>query len=300
MIDFKIFTFALPFIVFANGVGAEACKSREIKNQRIDVETGDQRVAENKSGQTAIKVLAEGQFSLVSEPFVAVARDAETYDKIRALITDLPTLDEMAFKTQIVIAAFMGERRTGGYSVAITRQPDGSVSVTGISPEPDAIVSQVITSPFKIVSVPTSNGDLRINLDQSWRDAARSYQLEQGTFDMTGGIAGRIESFELKGSIVVLRLGNLVTFAFDLNAAGAKANKRTLTDVATGTVGEDGRITVNRIEPGSLVDLPRSLLKASGRFLEEDGAFELHLETLPSYIADGYSGRGTLRATSSK
>src|SRR5712692_2369133 len=98
------------------------------------------------------KVLAEGFHSSITRPFVGVVRDFETYEALVTLDGNLPRLDEEFFKTNIVVAAFLGERNTGGYSVEITRG-EGRIYVVERVPAKGVMVAQMITSPYKIVSL---------------------------------------------------------------------------------------------------------------------------------------------------
>jgi len=94
-------------------------------------------------------VLAEGSVSPINTSFVGVFRDAETYAALRAQAVNLPELKADFFKSNIVIAAFLGERNTGGYSIATAQQPNGQIRIAEKAPPKDAIVAQMITSPFK-------------------------------------------------------------------------------------------------------------------------------------------------------
>src|SRR2546422_1463976 len=95
-----------------------------------------QKVMDTANGD--IKVLAEGSHSEVTSPFLAVVRDEQLYARLRKLATGLPELQEDFFKGQAVIAAFMGERNTGGYRVAIRRSADDSIQLAAMSPPGDA------------------------------------------------------------------------------------------------------------------------------------------------------------------
>lgn len=67
---------------------------------------------------------------------------------------------EVDFSRQSVLAVFAGEKPTGGYSIRITGiQQQGSslvVSYSETSPGPDAMVTQVITSPAHLVRIDLS------------------------------------------------------------------------------------------------------------------------------------------------
>ena len=70
-----------------------------------------------------LKVLAEGSHSKINDPFVAVVRDTDTYAALSRLDENLPRLDADFFTEHVVIAAFLGQRNTGGYGVEITPSP---------------------------------------------------------------------------------------------------------------------------------------------------------------------------------
>src|SRR5215210_7748884 len=89
---------------------------------------------ERENVNSELKVLGQGAHNRVRESFVAVARDAETYQELRRLDDNLPILDADAFNHMAVVAAFLGQRRTGGYSVQITRAADGTVRIIESSP----------------------------------------------------------------------------------------------------------------------------------------------------------------------
>src|SRR5262245_46108885 len=75
-----------------------------------------------------LKILAQGFHSAITDPFIAVIRDEATYAELKKLDANLPKLS-VDLKTNIVIAAFLGERNTGGYSVEISRAAGGEIQV---------------------------------------------------------------------------------------------------------------------------------------------------------------------------
>src|SRR5262245_50223555 len=108
----------------------------------------DKPVAENrKHDSTTLKVLAEGQTSSIKAPFVAVIRDDETYAKLRKMEPSLPKLEPDFFQLSTVVAAFLGTRNTGGYTVEIIRSPGGHIRVSEKAPPKDAMTVQMLTSP---------------------------------------------------------------------------------------------------------------------------------------------------------
>lgn len=77
-------------------------------------------------------------------------------DASRATITRL--LANLAIPAdRVLVAAFQGEQRTGGYAIhvtAIERRGDQLVvKATFTEPKPDAIVTQALTSPAHVVSI---------------------------------------------------------------------------------------------------------------------------------------------------
>jgi len=77
-------------------------------------------------------------------------------DASRAIITRLiPAAAVQA--DRVLVAAFQGDQRTGGYGIQITRiERRGDqlvVSATFTEPKPDSMVTQALTSPAHVVSI---------------------------------------------------------------------------------------------------------------------------------------------------
>ncbi len=91
---------------------------------------------------------------------VVVARNDTEW---RQLWTDLSQPSPVALDTanQMAIAVFLGLRRTGGFAVEIAAVEDGPVfyriDVSEKKPAPDAMVPQVLTTPYVIRIVPRSD-----------------------------------------------------------------------------------------------------------------------------------------------
>ena len=244
-----------------------------------------------------LKVLAEGFHSKITKPFVAVVRDAETYAALTRLDENLPKLDADFFKESVAIAAFLGERNTGGYSVEI-RANAIEIIILEKKPGKGAIVPQVITSPFQIVAVQgATNAAVRLNLfaDDSWRPAIPSYRITSGRFRMSGGFAGTSEEFGLEGPIGVMREGKLATFWFRIVGSETK-KRRLLMECSTGLMDRDHNVKINRMSADSLVDPPNSGLAGTATFTEEGRKLLVSLFSRRSMIADGYGGEGTIEA----
>jgi len=247
----------------------------------------------NASGE--MKILAEGFYSNIEKPFVAVVRDVETYRALRSeFVNVLPEMSEGFFKTRAIIAAFLGTRRSGGYSVSIINDRNGIIRVAETTPPKDALTTMALTSPFKVVSIAISEQTLlRLESGEVWK--GELFDVKDSEFVSSGGIAGRSEKFGLQGRLRVMQLGKLLTIAFDLKSTG-DAKPRTLQTHATAGIVNNG-ITLSRLDAGSLIDSPNSGLRVTGQL--NDKTISLFFEPLPSRIADGYSGSGKLTANSS-
>ncbi|MBA2339952.1 MAG: protease complex subunit PrcB family protein [Pyrinomonadaceae bacterium] len=263
--------------------------------------------AENQSMETEFKVLSSGNHSSVEQPFVVVARDAETYRELRALEPNLPEQTSDFFKTNAVIAAFLGERRTGGYGINIRRAEGGGVLITSSSPAKGGIVTQVLTSPSKIVVAPIgNNGRLDVSADEAFTTGMRLFKVTSGDFTMSGGIAGRSVQFGLSGTVRIGRLGKVTSVVFALRSADegkARELKTIASEIASdmsqeiparAQAGEQKGFVLANVDAGSLVDYPRSPLRATVQFVGND-KLTITFQSQPSNVADGYTGMGNLQ-----
>ncbi len=294
----------LALSLAVNGAGASGCgtkkneapqSAKQTQNRNVSMKPENEEV--EKPLNDEIKTLAEGNYGKVTNAFIVVARSQETYAALRELVENLPQLNADFFRENIVVAAFLGQRPTGGYGVQITRTKDNRLRVYAKSPPAGAMTTQALTAPFEVVSVrATEERPVSVELDASWNGEARSYQLSSGEFMTGGGFAGRFERLQLSGDIRVSRMGKLATFVFDLKSSGS-AKPRALQDAATGIVATDGSIGGAIVDAGSLVDFPRNALSLKGSFSRNDEKLSLSFESLPSNVSDGYGGQGRLEAT---
>lgn len=84
----------------------------------------------------------------------------EVWEKVVGFQIPKPKLPEVDFETEMIIAVFMGEQRTGGYSIDITRiikeEEEIVVQVKEKHPDPDLLVTMALTQPYHIVVVKSS------------------------------------------------------------------------------------------------------------------------------------------------
>ena len=287
---------AMIFSILFSG-GAGGCRTSKNFNvpRQSQSSTGqkDNTVAHENQTSGDLKVIAQGFHSSITDPFVAVIRDEATYAELKKLDANLPKLS-LDLKTNVLIAAFLGERNTGGYSVEIIRAANGEIQVNEKAPAKDMMVPQVLTAPFKIVSVPVEGTTpVRISAGDAFRQTAQLYRIDKGSFTISGGIAGRSETYSLAGKIQITRLGDLVSVGFAVVSTGT-SRERSLRDVATGVM-KDKSFAILRMSRGSLVDPPTGDLRVNGRFLETNGV-TMDLDTGGAIVPDGFSGKGTIEA----
>lgn len=275
--------------------------ANKVTNANAQTPTPVPTPARNGGGANGeIRMLAQGTYGTVSEPFVLVARDREVYAALRALVDGLPELGADFFKSNAVVAAFLGTRNTGGYQLQISRAAQGDASGLLISeqtPPAGAMLTQALTNPFAVASVPARDEDeIRLQLRGRWAETLlRPYRVESGEFESSGGIAGRSQKFALEGTIGVARLEGFVTVLFDLKGAGTPG-PRALRAAATGLVRADGGVELSSFSAGTLVTGPRSPLRATGAFAGGEDRLTLSFGSLPPRVADGFSGTGRLEA----
>jgi hypothetical protein len=282
-------------MLFSGGAGG--CRASKSSNSpkpsQNSTETTSNPIEEENQGSGDLKVIAQGFHSAITDPFIAVIRDDATFAELAKLEPNLSKIT-IDFKTNVVIAAFLGQRNTGGYSVEIARAANGEIQVTEKAPGKDVMVTQVITAPFKVISLPVEGtAPLRVSGSDAFRQTSQLYRIDKGSFTISGGIAGRTETYSLAGKIQITRLGELVTVGFAVVSTGT-SRERSLRDLATGVM-SDNSFSISRMSRGSLVDPPTGDLRVSGRFAETN-RLSMDLDTGGAIVPDGFQGKGTLEA----
>jgi len=110
--------------------------------------------------------IARGGISDIMEPREAVVRSAGDWQTLwRDHGGPGAMAPEVDFSTEMVVGVFLGARNTGGYDVEITGvEPEAKglvVRYTETMPGPGAMLAQVITSPFHLIRVARTDGDVR-------------------------------------------------------------------------------------------------------------------------------------------
>jgi hypothetical protein len=238
------------------------------------------------------KLLAQGFNSKVDQPFVFVARDAETYQQLQNLVEDLPSASTIDFNQNSVVAGFAGTRPTGGWTVEIRKSAE-KVGVFIQPPGKGMMVTQMITTPFKVSLVPVEEGRaLSLNPGAAFLDKAQNFLLKKGNFEFTGGFAGGRKTFKADGTIKLMTFGDFATVWFNLKSMGKK-EKRYLSDIVSGTLKKEN-LKLERVDAGTFADRPRPPFAVMGNLRGK--VLALSFEPLPSNVSDGYQGRGSLEA----
>lgn len=245
-----------------------------------------------QTAKSEYKVLIQGNQSSVEKPFIFVARDADTYAQLQNLVQNLPAAQTIDFERSAVVAAFAGTKPTGGYGVKINKV-SGTNMIDITAPPKGAMVTQMITQPFKVVLIPINDdGALPLDSTATWANAMQNYRVTSGNFEFAGGFAGKQTKFTANGSIAVWTYGDYVTIFFNLRETGKQRNRR-LMEYASGTL-KNGKIELAAVNPGSFVANPRPLSGASGT-LQGKNLF-LNFKSLPTKFGDGFTGSGRIGA----
>jgi len=125
----------------------------------------EQGQAQDRAGVTSERVLSE-VYSGIDQPRRLVIREAdvwhEFWDEAMGQRTPVPSAPEIDFESQMIVAAAMGRRGTGGYSIDITDVSRAGNALTATvvetSPGPDCMLTQAFTAPVVAVSVPRTDG----------------------------------------------------------------------------------------------------------------------------------------------
>jgi hypothetical protein len=109
--------------------------------------------------------VAHGGVSDIMEPREVVLRTAADLQQLWRQHGAGQAPPSVDFTTRMVVGVFLGSRVTGGFDVQITgvEASDGALVVRYIEtkPAPGAMLAQVITAPFHLVSVEKFDGPVK-------------------------------------------------------------------------------------------------------------------------------------------
>jgi len=114
--------------------------------------------------------VARGGVSDIQEPKEIVVKTAAEWQQLWRAHGAGQAPPAVDFTTRMAVGVFLGSRTTGGFSVQITAAEvvDGTLVVryTESTPGPGAMLAQVITAPFHLVSVEKFDGPVRFEKRQ--------------------------------------------------------------------------------------------------------------------------------------
>ena len=115
--------------------------------------------------EVPMEKVATGERSGIAEARTVVVRDEAAWQALwneAATRNPLPKID---FAKRMLVGVFLGTRPTSGFSVQVvdvrSEQDVLVVTYSEHRPSPRAMVRQVLTAPFVIVSVPSNAGRVR-------------------------------------------------------------------------------------------------------------------------------------------
>jgi hypothetical protein len=132
--------------------------------------------APERSGGNAMEIeeIARGSFSQVQQERMEVIRDASDFRSVWRQAGRRGEAPEIDFERDMIAVVFMGERRTGGYSIRVDgaeRSNDGLVlQVLMREPGPDCMTTQALTQPWQIVRLPRVEGEVDFRIRQETVD----------------------------------------------------------------------------------------------------------------------------------
>lgn len=245
-----------------------------------------------QSKKENFKVLSAGSQSNVEKPFIFVARDAKTYEFLKAMVDDLPNADRINFDQNAVVAAFAGTKPTGGYEVRINKTSQTNM-IELVTPPKGAMVTQIITQPYKIVEIPVYRDDaLALDSGANWANAMENFRVTRGDFKFSGGIGGMRRSFKANGGISVWTYGDYVTIFMNLRGIGNNKNRR-LMQYTSGVL-KNGKMEFARMTAGNFVDNPKPPFGISGTRRARN--LVLNFESIQTGYYDGFMGSGKISA----
>jgi hypothetical protein len=239
------------------------------------------------------KILTGALMGNLEEPLIYVARDAATFKLLTTVVPELSEEAEIDFKKYAVVAAFLGTKSAAGFDVGFRKGANGAVKIETLDRPKGAMVAQVLTMPFKVALIPLDEEKaLALDIGADWKNAMQIYRVSAGEFGFSGGFTGTQKKFGLEGTVGVMRVGNLITVDLNLNGKAMEKGRKT-DEIVSGKM-NGKNISFSRIDAGNLVELPHPALTATGTLNANN--LSLVFKSLPTSIADGYTGEGNLTA----
>jgi len=119
-------------------------------------------------------------YSGLRDPAQLVIRDAAAWDqlwqRIHATMTPVPELPSVDFGREMVVAAALGNRNSGGYDILFTGASEDGASVrvelTESSPGTNCATTQALTQPVDLAIMPIREGTLEFVVTRRVKECA--------------------------------------------------------------------------------------------------------------------------------
>lgn len=145
---------------------------------RVDEDLGPEDPADFSTLEYTDGSDVKGDTSGITGKRLQVIRDIDTFTQFwaehAAAFAPQPAQPTVAFGTDMVVAAFMGQRESGGYAVTIEDIRENNAFITVEieleTPGDDCVVDTAITQPHHVIVLPDS--DLPVQFNESTVEAA--------------------------------------------------------------------------------------------------------------------------------
>lgn len=115
--------------------------------------------------QVSFEIIEKGYYSGIVEKQNLVIDSNESWsilwEHLKSNIEPAPSIPEIDFSKNTVIAVFQGEKSTGGYSIEVTKieEFEGKiiVKIKERNPGPGEIVTEAFTQPYNIEKISKTN-----------------------------------------------------------------------------------------------------------------------------------------------
>lgn len=135
----KIITLSLLMLVFTG------CRINVINNIRVDA-------------AVAFEILKQDAYGGRDKESSVIIKSQDELDKLYKELgwSAVPKID---FMQNSVVALFMGEKNTGGYSIGVRKVAvvDNTVVVKVLKTSPEGMATMAITAPYCVVAVPKAD-----------------------------------------------------------------------------------------------------------------------------------------------
>lgn len=161
-----VYRFAVPLLCLA------ACQSVDVPASNPDLKNPPAVTLTLTRLRT--DSMAFALYSGVSAPENVVVRDAAAWSalwqNIHATIDPIPPLPDVDFGQEMIVAAALGTRNSGGFNVLVTQATEDSegveIQVLETSPGADCFNTQALTQPIDLGRIERRDGPVRFVVTQ--------------------------------------------------------------------------------------------------------------------------------------